>query len=57
MEKETALEIEITKIDDNYSYCKIMYQNKNILKFQYIIFWEFNLLCKKWVPKFLYWIR
>ena len=33
MEKETALEIEITKIDDNYSYCKIMYQNKNILKF------------------------
>lgn len=32
MEKETVLKIEITKIDDNYSYCKIMHQNKNILK-------------------------
>ena len=32
MEKEKVLEIEITKIDDNYSYCKIIHQNKNILK-------------------------
>ena len=32
MEKEKVLKIEITKIDDNYSYCKIMHQNKNILK-------------------------
>ena len=34
MEKEKVLEIKITKIDDNYSYCKIMYQNKNILKIE-----------------------
>ena len=32
MEKEKVLEIEITKIDDNYSYCKIIHQNKKILK-------------------------
>ena len=32
MEKEKVLEIEITKIDDNYSCCKIIHQNKNILK-------------------------
>ena len=32
MEKEKVLEIEITKIDDNYSYCKIKYQNVVILE-------------------------
>ena len=32
MEKENVLEIEITKIDDNYSYCKIKYQNLVILE-------------------------
>lgn len=32
MEKENVLEIEITKIDDNYSYCRIKHQNESILK-------------------------
>lgn len=32
MEKEKVLEIEITKIDDNYSYCRIKHQNESVLK-------------------------
>jgi hypothetical protein len=32
MEKENVLEIEIIKIDDNYSYCRIKHQNESILK-------------------------
>lgn len=32
MEKEKVLEIEIIKINNNYSYCKIKHQNKKVLK-------------------------
>ena len=32
MKKENVLEIEITKIDDNYSYCRIKHQNESVLK-------------------------
>ena len=32
MEKENVLEIEITKINDNYSYCRIKHQNESVLK-------------------------